>query len=54
MRIIEQRIIEGNIKFVKIAGKSTETPPTAGICSGSMFVQVDAGIVQMFEETDGE
>lgn len=54
MRILVDRIIEGNIHYIKAAGKSTEVPPTKNICSGSMYVQVDNGTVQLFDEIDGE
>lgn len=54
MRILVDKIIEGNIRYIKAAGKSTEVPPTKNICSGSMYVQVDNGTVQMFDEIDGE
>ena len=54
MRILYERIIDGQVRFIKAAGKSTETPPTANIATGSQYAQVDAGIIQMFEETDGE
>ena len=54
MRILYQRILEDGVKYIKAAGKSTETPPTDGIATGSQYAQVDAGVIQMFEETDGE
>lgn len=54
MRILYERILEDGVKVIKAAGKSTETPPTAGIATGSQYAQVDAGILQMFEEIDGE
>ena len=54
MRILYERIIDGQKRYIKAAGKSTETPPTANIATGSQYAQVDAGIIQMFEETDGE
>ena len=54
MRILVDRISEGTMRYIKAAGKSTEAPPTKNICSGSMYVQVDAGKIQMFDEIDSE
>lgn len=33
----------GPVRFVRIAGLSTETKPTAGLVSGSEFLEVDTG-----------
>lgn len=54
MRILFERILEGNARYVKIAGNSEETPPTAHIATGSQFAVVDAGELKMFDETSGE
>lgn len=53
MRIISERIISGNVRLVKIAGNSDETPPTDGIATGSQFAVADAGEVKMYDETKG-
>lgn len=34
---------DGPVRFVRIAGLSTETKPTAGLVSGSEFLEVDTG-----------
>ena len=58
MDILYDRIIEGNKHLIKAAGLSTEVPPTTRggvkLASGSQYVQVDAGILQMFDGRDGE
>lgn len=35
--------------YVELAGKSTESKPTAGIVSGSRFVEVDTGKQYVFD-----
>jgi hypothetical protein len=58
MDILYDRIIEGNKHLIKAAGLSTEVPPTTRggvlLASGSQYVQVDTGILQMFDGRDGE
>ena len=54
MRILYERIIDGKKRYIKAAGKSTETPPTENIATGSQYAQTNAGIIQMFDETDGQ
>ena len=39
--------------FVEIAGLSTDTKPTAGIATGSAFIEVDTTLVALFDESDG-
>lgn len=58
MDILYDRIINGNRHLIRAAGLSTETPPTkmggVNLASGSQYTQVDTGIVQMFDSTNGE
>lgn len=54
MRILHERIIEGNVRYIKAAGNSSETPPTENIATGSQFAVADAGELLMFDETSGE
>lgn len=58
MDILYDRVIAGNKHFIKAAGLSTEVPPTqkdgVNLASGSQYVQVDAGTLQMFDGRDGE
>ena len=53
MRILTDRIIEGNIHYQQIAGDSEETKPT-GLCDGSSFIETDTGKVFVFSDTDQE
>ena len=50
VRILEERIIEGNKKYIEAAGLSTDTKPTAGIVTGSVFVEVDTGDAYLYDE----
>ena len=43
MRILESRVIAPGVNFIVAAGTSDETKPTAGICTGSRFEEVDTG-----------
>ena len=52
MRTIETKWIEANKNYVELAGKSTESKPTTGIVSGSLFLESDTGDVYVFDETD--
>ena len=52
MRIIEERIIESNMRYIEAAGLSTETKPTANIITGSLYMESDTGDVYIFSETD--
>lgn len=54
LRILEQKIIEGNKCYIEAAGLSTDTKPTVNIVTGSVFVAVDTGKGYLFNETSGE
>lgn len=53
IRILEERIIEGNKKYIEAMGLSTDSKPTAGIVTGSVFVEVDKSDAYFFNETSG-
>ena len=53
-RILEDRIIEGNIHYIKCAGASTDTKPTVGICAGSWATETDTQTLYVFDEKSGE
>ena len=38
------------IYYAEIAGKSGDSKPTAGLCTGSIFTEVDTGKVFFFNE----
>lgn len=54
VRITESRIIEGNTNYIELSCLSTDTKPTAGVCTGSLALEVDTGDVYAFDETGGE
>ena len=53
MRTLYERVLDGGIRLVEIAGNSNETPPEAGIATGSRFIVTDGGEIQMYDETEG-
>ena len=53
MRTLEARLLgydsDGSpINYKKIAGLSTETKPTTGLCTGSEFLEIDTGKTNYF------
>lgn len=53
MRNIKERIFaEDGKKYIDAAGLSTETKPTTGIVTGSMFFEVDTGDIYAFDEVN--
>lgn len=52
MREVESQIFDTTgVKYVTIFGTSSETKPTSGIITGSVFVEVDTGKAYLFNET---
>ena len=44
---------DGHLKYVELAGVSTEEKPTGGnLCTGSSFLEVDTGDVYLYNEAD--
>ena len=54
VRILTERIIEGNKKYIEAAALSTDSKPTADLVTGSVLVTVDDGKGYLFNETAGE
>ena len=52
IRTLEKKAFTDGLDFVKLAGLSTEDKPTAGIVTGSEFLEVDTGDVYAFAEGD--
>lgn len=53
MRVIfDQPFVEGK-SYQQIAGASTESKPTNGLITGSMFLEVDTMKLYAFNEADG-
>lgn len=46
---------DGNyISYQEIAGDSSETKPTEGVATGSIFLEADTGDVYIFSEGEGD
>ena len=52
IRTLESRIVVDGVNYVKLAGLSTESKPTTGICTGSEFIEADTGSKYIFAEGD--
>ena len=50
VRIIEERIYDGNKRYIEGVGLSTDTKPTENILTGSIFTEVNTGKVYFFNE----
>lgn len=53
IRILEQRTIDGNVNYIEAAGLSSDSKPTANICTGSVFIEVNTGKAYLFNEAAG-
>lgn len=47
--LVESKFVDGK-KYVEIYGTSSESKPTDGIVTGSVFVEVNTGKVFLFNE----
>lgn len=54
VRILEAHGITADKQYIEAFGLSTDTKPTEGIVTGSVFVEVNTKDVYMFNETSGE
>ena len=54
IRILYERIIDGDTKYIEAAGLSTDSKPTSGIITGSKFFEVDTGAGKCFDEVGAE
>lgn len=50
IRTLFQKPFTDGLNLVKLAGLSTDSKPTAGIVTGSEFLEVDTGDVYAFAE----
>lgn len=53
IRTLESRILADGANYAHLAGLSTDSKPTAGLCTGSEFLAVDTGDVYAFDEAGG-
>jgi hypothetical protein len=52
--VTESRFIDDLYKYVELSCLSSDTKPTANICTGSLALEVDTGDVYAFDEVGGE
>ena len=50
IRAIVERAFTPEKNYVELFGLSTDTKPTSGIVTGSVFVEVDTGKAYLFNE----
>lgn len=51
VRIVEEKIIDGNKRYIEAYGLKTDTKPTERLITGSVFVEVDDGTAYLWDET---
>lgn len=44
----------GDVSVVELAGLSTDAKPTAGLATGSLFLEVDTGKIYAYDEVGGD
>lgn len=54
MRALVEKNFNDSKKYVEIYGTSSESKPTDGIVTGSVFVEVDTGKCYLFNEDASE
>ena len=52
VRILKDQVYQDEKHYIEAAGLSTDSKPTAGIVTGSVFVEVDTGDGFLFKEDD--
>lgn len=50
IRYLEHKVIDAETNYVEAMGLSTDVKPTSGICTGSIFIEVDTGKAYFFDE----
>jgi len=51
VRIVEEKIIDENKRYIEAYGLSTDTKPTELLITGSIFVEVNTGNAYLWDET---
>ena len=54
VRILTERIVEGNKRYIEAAALSTDSKPTGDFVNGTLYVCVDNGAEYMYNETAKE
>lgn len=52
VRITVETPLNGETRYIEAAGLHDDSKPTAGIATGSLFLEVDTGDVYAFAEGD--
>ena len=52
VRILKEDTYQEGKRYIEAAGLSTDTKPTEGVVTGSVFVEVDTGDGYLFKEAD--
>lgn len=50
IRTIESKLTDTNRAYAELAGLSSDTKPTDGLATGSIFTEVDTGTVFFFDD----
>lgn len=50
IRVLEQQAVTSDKAYVEYAGLSTDSKPTTGIVTGSVFLEVNTGDAYLFDE----
>ena len=53
IRNLVENSFTGEKKYIEAAGLSTDSKPTSGIVTGSVFIEVNTGKVFLFDEASG-
>ena len=51
VRIVEEKIIDKNKRYIEAYGLSTDTKPTELLITGSVFIEVNTGSAYFWDET---
>lgn len=50
VRVIETKFLKTGLAYKEFAGLSTDTKPTEGLATGSVFITVDTGKAYLYDE----
>ena len=53
IRNLVENTFTDNKRYIEAAGLSTDSKPTTGIVTGSVFIEVNTGKVFLFDEASG-
>ena len=54
IRNLVENTFTDNKRYIEAAGLSTDSKPTTGIVTGSVFLEVDTGKVYLFDEAGSQ